>query len=134
MCEGALDIHPKGLRSGRAQIVIFPGERRHTERCIYTLIKEPSEPLESIQQGAHSPRQGCQGTEPCPQAPGWGPMLNGPENTAEGADPYSSMGTGCCVGRGGCECNSLPSSLSRGIQTFRGTVEQQPGLRMKIPA
>lgn len=78
MCEGALDIHLKGLWSGRAQIVVFPGEPHHTERCIYTLIKEPSEPLESIQQGAHSPRPGCQGTEPCLQAPGWGPMLNGP--------------------------------------------------------
>lgn len=69
VCECVLDIHLKGLWSSRAQIVVFPGEQRHTERCVYTLIKEPSEPLESIQQGAHSARPGCQGTEPCPQAP-----------------------------------------------------------------
>lgn len=68
-------------RWGGAQIVIFPGERRHTERRIFELIKEHSEPLESIQQGAHSPRLGCQGTEPCPQALGWGPMLNGARRT-----------------------------------------------------
>lgn len=58
-CEGALDIRLKGLWwSSGAQIVVFPGEHHHTERCISTLLKEPSEPLESIQQGAHSPGAG----------------------------------------------------------------------------
>lgn len=64
------------FRSLGAQIVIFPGEQHHTEYCIFKLIKDHSEPLESIQQGVHSPRLQCQGTVPCPKAPGWGPMLN----------------------------------------------------------
>lgn len=66
------------VQSSSAQIVIFPGEQHHTERCIFKLIKDHSAPLESIQQGVHSPRLQCQGTEPCPKAQGWGPMLNGP--------------------------------------------------------
>lgn len=48
------------------------------ECSVFKLIKKHSEPLESIQLGVHSPRLGCQGTEPCPKAPGWGPALSEP--------------------------------------------------------
>lgn len=41
------------------------------------LIIDNRAALKSIQRGVHSPRLLCQGTEPCPRAPGWGPMLNG---------------------------------------------------------
>ncbi|KAI9523609.1 hypothetical protein NQZ68_026551 [Dissostichus eleginoides] len=50
-------------------------------RCFFKLIKEQSEPSESIQQGAHSPRRRCQGTEPCPKAPGCGTYAKRAEGT-----------------------------------------------------
>lgn len=48
------------------------------ELSVFKLIKEQSEPLESIHWGAHSPGFGSQGTEPCAKGPGVG-------NCAEGA-------------------------------------------------
>lgn len=65
-------------QSSGAQIGIFPGDHGHTAHCNFKLITDDSEPLESVQRGVHSPRLLRQGTEPCPKAPGWGPMLNGP--------------------------------------------------------
>lgn len=112
-----------------AQIVIFPGEHRHKEHCFFKPIKEHSEPLESVQQGAHSPRLGCQGTEPCPKAPGWGPMLNGLREHTRRSWSFFFNGhwllwmIGQREGWGVNMCNSLLSSLTSGRQTFPGTVE-----------